>query len=128
MSEFSGHMKEYGRDVKTTYIDGKKGVVDMTLGAVGAAANLVLKGPDQLYKAAVGQEYNAPHGIAGHTIADTKSLIKNVFTLHPLRALGDASSLIFSDIPMDAINLVTNNGLNHSTRSTRAAIDKTLAV
>ncbi len=126
-SSFGDHMKEYGRDVRDTYFTGKEGIVDQTLGAVGAVANVALKGTDQLYKGIVGQRYNSPHGIAGHTIADTKSLIKNVFTLHPLRALGDASSLVFSDVPMDAVNLLTGNGLNNGRHSTRSAIDKTLA-
>lgn len=127
-STFGDHMKAYGQDLKETYIEDKADLVDRTLGIVGAAANVVLKGPDQLYKGIVGQPYNIPHGIAGHTITDTKSLIKNVFTLHPLRALGDASSLIFSDIPMDAVNLVTGNGLGHTRRNTREAIDKTLSI
>ncbi len=126
-SSFSDHMGAYVEDVKGTYFRGKKGVVDRTLGAIGGLANVGLKGPDQVFKGIVGQSYNSPHGIAGHTRADTLSLIKNVFTGHPIRALGDASSLIFSDVPMDAINLVTGNGLNHSTHSTRAAVGKTLA-
>jgi hypothetical protein len=126
-SGFGEHMKDWGRDLKTTYFEGKDNLVDQTLGAVAAAANVVLKGTDEVVKGVLKQPYNPPHGIAGHTIADAKSLIGNVVHLRPFRALGDAASLVFSDIPMDTVNLLTGNGLNKSRHNTRAAIDKTLA-
>jgi len=126
-SGFGEHMGEYGRDLKATYSAGKKGMLDTTLGAVGAAANVVLKGPDELFKGAVGQKYNAPHGIAGHTRADLGSLFDNVVHLRPIRAAGDVWSLATADVWMDLINAGTGNNLSAQKNATRTEIDHVLA-
>lgn len=124
-SGFGEHMKEYGNDLKDVYFTGKTGL-DRGLGAIGAAANVVLKAPDELFKGAIGQKFSAPHGIAGHTRADVKSLFRNIFTAHPLRAASDLWSLATADVPLDAINLLTGNNLSETRRNTRAAVAYTL--
>lgn len=125
-SGFGEHMKDWGGDLKDTYFEGKKGL-DRGLGAIGAAANVILKGGDEIFKGAIGQKYNAPHGIAGHTRADLKSLMGNVVRFRPIRAAGDIWSLATADIPLDTINLLTGNNLSGGRSATRHAVQKTLA-
>jgi len=126
-SSFGDHMKDYGKDLSSTYFSGKKGL-DRGLGAVGAAANVVLKAGDEIFKGILGQKYNAPHGIAGHTRADLASLFGNVVHFRPIRAAGDVWSLATADIPLDAINLVTGNNLGSMRSQTHAEAAKTVAI
>lgn len=131
-SGFGEHMIDYKNNLVATYVADKDGVVDYVLGGVGATANLLLKGPDHLYKAAVGQEFVNPTGIAGNTWADLKSLFDNVIHVHPLRAVGDAWSLATADVPLDVINALTGN-INENTHyammeQTRADLQHTINV
>lgn len=125
-SGFGEHMKDYGHDLADTYVHGKKGL-DRVLGAVGLAGNLLFKGGDELYKGAVGQKFNAPHGIAGHTRADIVSLFGNIWHFRPLRAAGDVWSLATGDIPLDALNLLTGNTLGSTRSHTRASLSTVLS-
>lgn len=125
-SGFGEHMKDYGRDIKETYLQNKKGL-DRGLGAIGAAASVILKGGDELFKGAIGQKFHSPHGIAGHTRADLKSLVGNVVHFRPLRAAGDVWSLATADVPLDTINLLTGNNLSTNRSNTRSDVHKTLA-
>jgi hypothetical protein len=128
-SGFWEHMRAYGNNFMETYYhnNNAKGVLDYMQGAVGAAANILLKAGEQIYKGAVGQKFNEPNGILGHTRADLRSLLSNIVHIRPLRALGDAWSLATSDLPMDVINGLTGNNLNEHQRKTRNAISHTLA-
>lgn len=119
-SSFGEHMKEFGKDLWDTNIAGKRGVFDRISGGVMAAVSTVLEGPDHVYDAALGREYIEPKGIAGRIMRDTGLLAKDIFTLHPLRALGDAWKLLTSDWILDAGDAITGNRLK--TRSALAAI------
>lgn len=99
---FGENMKEYGKDLKTYISEPYKNgdPIQMVTGPVMAAASLILEGPDVAYAGIVDQSLQSPEGTFGRITRDTRSLANNVFTLHPLKALGDASRLVFSDIPL----------------------------
>lgn len=110
-------MKEYGKDVGSTYIASgfkEKDPFKVVTGAVMAPLSLILEGPDQLYDGALGRAYESPTGIAGRTRRDIKLLLKDVFTLHPLRALGDAWRLATSDLILDAGDAIGGHTRNRA--------------
>lgn len=116
-SGFGEHMMDYGRDIRDTYLSNKKGILDTTLGAVMTAASVIAEGPDQAYDAILGREYHRPSGIAGRTRRDIGLLLKDVVTLHPLRALGDAWRIATSDLILDGGDALTGNRLSARNRS-----------
>lgn len=99
------NMKTYGNDLQENYITGpyhRRDVIQKGLGPVMAAGSIILEGPDQVWAGIVDQKLERPSGIAGRTRRDLKLLLKNVATVHPLRAFGDVFRLGFSDLPLDA--------------------------
>lgn len=119
---FGNHMADYGRDLGGTYFKSKKGILDRAGSAAMAGLSVIFEGTDQLYDALMGREYVAPKGLLGRIQRDTWLLLKDVFTLHPLRAAGDIWRLATSDLILDGGDLITGNRLN-----TRNAAMKVLA-
>lgn len=114
------HMGDYGRDLGNTYFSNpfkKKDSIAMITGPVMAAASLLLEGTDQMYSAVVGPEYEAPHGIGGRTRRDVKALLKDVVTLHPLRAAGDAWRAITSSWILDTGDALGGHRLSDGVHS-----------
>jgi hypothetical protein len=104
MGTFGEHMKDYGKDIGSYVTAGfkEKDPIKAVTGAVMAPLSVLLEGPDQTYDAFLGREYQRPEGIAGRTRRDVKLLLKDIVTLHPLLALGDAWRLGTSDWILDA--------------------------
>lgn len=113
-SSFGEHMGEYGKDIWSTYVTAgvkEKDPIKMATGVVMTPLSLLLEGPDHLYAGLVGQKYEAPTGIAGRIRRDAGMLLKDVVTLHPLKALGDAWRLGTSDWILDV-----GDGIGRHTR------------
>lgn len=97
--EVKSNAVTWGKDVKHTYFDEPiaEGNPVKTVAGIGMImAETVLRLPDVLYAGAVDQRKSAPEGFMGRTRQATGQLVENVVTVHPLRALGNASELIFS--------------------------------
>lgn len=94
--------KGYIHDLWETYGKSEKPI----LGPVAGAANVVFRGTDEIWRWATGQEYQAPQGIMGNTRRDIGALIDNIVHLRPLKALSNAGSLVFGDIPADLVDAV----------------------
>ncbi|MBI5156045.1 hypothetical protein HZA45_02090 [Candidatus Peregrinibacteria bacterium] len=99
--ELKPNVVTWGADLKDTYIDGpiSEGNPVKVAGGIGMImAETVLRLPDILYAGAVDQHKSAPEGFMGRTRQATGQLIDNIVTLdpHPLRALGNASEIVFS--------------------------------
>jgi hypothetical protein len=122
-SSFGDHMKDYGHDLKDTYISGRKGTFDRVAGAAMIPVSAILEGPDQIFDGILGRKYEAPAGVAGRTRRDIKLLFKDVFTLHPIRAAADAWKLATSDLILDSGDLVTGSRIN----KTRSSVSHALA-
>ncbi len=108
METMGNNLKEYGRDLREEYLEaiGSDDPLQKVMGGVGAAASVVLEGTDVLWSGLVDEQYARPSGIVGRTRRDAGLLLKNVVTLHPLRALGNGWRLLTSDLPLDAIDVV----------------------
>ncbi len=94
--EVGSNLKTYGSDLGQEYITGpykKHDPIQMITGPVMAAASVILEGPDQLIAGALDIKLEPSHGTLGRIYRDTRSLVKNIFTLHPARAVADAFRL-----------------------------------
>ncbi len=103
------NVKTWGGDTKENYLTGpwKRGDnIQKITGPVAAAAATLFELPDYLYAGVVDQNVKPASGIAGRVRRDTGLLLKDIVTLHPLRAGGDAFRLVFNDVPMDSIDLI----------------------
>lgn len=115
------HLREYGDDLGKTYVtDGltKKDPIKIATGAVLFPASLLLEGPDQIYAALVKQPYEAPRGIAGRITRDTKLFVQDLFTGHPLRAVGDAFRVATADWILDTGDLLGGHHMDKDMRQT----------
>lgn len=112
---FGENLKSYGKDLDKQYLSGpydRKDPIQKGLGPVMAAGSLILEGTDQLWAGVVDQRLDVPTGIAGRTRRDIKLLLKDIVTLHPLRAIGDGFRLAFADVPLDIGDTVGGFRLN----------------
>ncbi len=102
-SGFWEHLRDFGTDFNETYIEGmgRKDTLDKITAAFAGAMQVILRGGDAVYDAAIGRKFEAPHGIAGNTWRDLKALGSDVLHLRPLHILGDVWKLATSSIPQD---------------------------
>lgn len=130
---FWQNFRSYTDDLGETYISDsvtERDPIKMATGVVMLPASLILEGTDQIYAALVGQKYQKPSGPAGRIVRDTKLLAKDVFTGHPLRAIGDAFRVVTADWILDAGDLLGGHHMHEGIRSnalqTRGRIAGTL--
>jgi len=126
--EVGPNLTTWGKDLKR-YVDQpyKEGnPLKAGLGAVMIVSEGVLRSLDMVFAGIVDQKKEAPSGFMGRTTQAGGQLLKNVVTLHPLRAAGNASELIFS-FPW-ALDLVDAAAFDRRQRETREKIGKTLGV
>jgi hypothetical protein len=71
-----------------------------------AAASIILEGPDQIIAGAVDQQLKRPSGALGRIRRDSRQMLGNLFTLHPLRAAADGLRLVTSGAILDAADVV----------------------
>ena len=125
---FGENMKEYGHDLNDQYISGpynRRDPIQKGLGPVMAAGSVILEGTDQLWAGVVDQKLEKPTGIAGRLRRDTKLLLNDVVTLHPLRAVGDVFRIGLADIPLDIGDTIGGFRLNERSRMQQAMAKET---
>ncbi len=96
MKNIGSNLKEYGSNAGEKYFKRpfqSKDTFKMITGPVMAAVSAVLEGPDQIIAGVVDQQVIRPSGSLGRIRRDSKQLIKDVFTFHPIRAVADGLRL-----------------------------------
>lgn len=132
-----GDIRQLGRDIRDYHLRG-----DDPLATVGAPIMTAAAGITKFGNAIVGQfssEEAVPleEGGLAYTTRDVRSAtrnalgtLKNIITLHPVRAVGSAAKTVF-----DAVDIVTvdplldlGNGLfGHQYKKTRSSLNKLMA-
>ncbi len=123
--EVKPNVVNWGKDVKKNYIDDpivRKDPLKTVLGVGMVGAEAVLRFPDMVWAGVVDQKKDAPTGFMGRTRQASGQLLTNVVTIHPLRALGNASELVFS-FPW-ALDLADATIFNRD--NTRSAVAKVM--
>lgn len=103
LKKFMEEMKSYGNELNDRYLSAwkEKDNLKKVTGTALAGLSAALEGPDRAWGALMGQNLKTPNGILGRTRRDAGELLKNVVTLHPLRAMGDAWRLVTSSPILD---------------------------
>lgn len=107
--EVGSNLKTYGSDLGQEYITGpyqKNDVIQKITGPVMAAASVILEGTDQIVAGVVDQKLEPSNGILGRMRRDGKEFLKDVVTLHPIRAIADGFRLATSDLLLDIGDIV----------------------
>lgn len=108
MKEVGPNLRTYGKDLGKEYFTDpytRKDAIGMVTGPVMAAASVLLEGTDQIFAGIVDQKLTPPSGPLGRMRRDGKEFLKDVVTLHPIRALADGFRLATSDLLLDAGDL-----------------------
>lgn len=128
------NMKTWWNDTSDTYVTGpwkEKDPIKMGLGPVMAVGSTVLEATDQLWAGIVDQKLERPDGgILPRIRRDTRLLFKNIFTLHPLRAIGDGFRLVTSDPFLDGGDLIggfRHGGIGHMRMTTHDDVERVMA-
>lgn len=104
LRNIGSNLKEYGGNAAEKYFKNpyrSKDTLKKITGPVMAAVSAVLEGPDQIIAGAIDQQVIRPSGPLGRIRRDSKQLMKDVFTFHPIRAVADGLRLP-SDVILDA--------------------------
>ncbi|UPA22339.1 hypothetical protein K8942_04800 [Candidatus Peribacteria bacterium] len=102
--EVGSNLKTYGKDLGQEYITGpyqKHDAIQMITGPVMAAASVILEGTDQIVAGVLDQKLEPSNGTLGRMRRDGKEFLKDVVTLHPIRAIADGFRLVTSDLLLD---------------------------
>jgi hypothetical protein len=131
--EVGPNVKEWAADVNDHYLTGpweRKDPIQIATGPLMAGASALFEGTDQIWSGMVDQKLERPHGMLGRFRRDTRLFLKNVFTLHPLRAIGDGFRLVLADPILDGGDLLggfRNDEVSRAQMKARGEVHHALA-
>ncbi len=116
--------RAYGENLGSYFTEGwkEKDPIKLAAAPFMAVGSVLGEGLEPLAAGVVDQKLERPQGVIGRTKRDLAALAKDIVTLHPLRAVRDAFSLVTSDVPLDVAELV----IGYHQGGTRSRAQKTL--